>query len=184
MDEFPLDKYFDAKYLENRRIFTDVLNRWVELLPPGIVDVEQDQTEDGFGYDFNPRNSDGCFLGIIYYGVPADMFRKRHNLDISFDYNLFLIHRHYPMTLEPVLDLLEAVRYGRVKIYCWPLHKLIEIQTPKRTLKYILYYFLPGVDNLYSYFLRIFKIRPSRIITFAPWSSEPSDEQAESDATL
>ena len=174
IDDEHADSFLPAPYLEARAKFLEDLHRWTDRLPGGIVDIEEEQTDDaGYFVKFVPANAAGCHVGIAYYGISKrHSGADYHSLDLAVGDGKRThaeVLTKSSLSLEPVLEILEAARQGRITQYCWPCHTTTEIRLRSTTLRYKepLLPFLEYFDELFV--KRLFRRGPRRVMKYESW---------------
>ena len=176
IDDGHIDSFRSADYLEDRAKFLDAIHHWTDRLPRGIVDIEEQQTEDaGYWVRLCPANAAGCDVSIAYYGIPKDLSGAEYCcLDLSVGSGkrvLAQLLSESPLSLKPVLEILEAAREGGITQYCWPCHTLTEIRVGSKTIRYKEPW-LPFLEYFDELFLkRLLKRKPRRVVKYEPWAA-------------
>jgi len=176
IDDGHIDSFFSSSYLEQRAKFLGTLHHWTERLPPGIVDIEEEQTEDaGYFVKFRPVNPAGCYIGIAYYGIPKGKpGAEYYSLDVAVADGKGThadVLSKSPLSLKPLLDILEAGRDGRITQYCWPCHTVTEIRVGSKTLRYK-QPLLPLLDHFDELFVKgLLRRGPRRVVKYEPWAA-------------
>ena len=178
MDDGHINSLRSADYLEARANFLAVLHYWTDRLPRGVVDIQEEQTEEeGYVITFDPANENGCWVRLIYYGTPADRVGgQRYDIDLLIGDGKRVPTQllvSSPLSLEPVLEVLEAARQGRISQYWWPCHIVTEIRLNSKRVLYKdpLLPFLVSFDELLV--KRLLRRGPRRAVKYEGWA--PTD---------